>query len=87
MENARETAMNAGVVEVGADNKLGAFPGRTERSYVGFKTGSVQVMGASFFDLAQEPKAPKNTDGPSTSPFWVGVNSREGRTDSKETRE
>lgn len=32
MENESATAMNAGVVAVGAERRLGEFPGRTERS-------------------------------------------------------
>jgi len=85
MEKPREMAMKAGVVAVGDVKKYDVFPGRKERSYVGFNTGSVQARGKSFFDLAQEPKTPKSTVGPSTLPDCAWVNSKDGLTDNKET--
>jgi hypothetical protein len=71
IENPSETAIKAGVVAVGADKRLGALPGRSERSraglelgegrltghglYVGFNTGDVQMRSEWPFGLAHEP--------------------------------
>jgi len=85
--NARATAMNAGVVAVGAERRSGAFPGRTDKSYVGLIVGEVQFTGASLFGLEHEPSAPRKTVGPSTPCVAPGcVRVSEGDTVSKETR-
>jgi len=64
-ENPRETPMNAGVVAVGADNQRDASLGSTERSYVGLRTGIVQLTAALLLVLEQDPRGPKNKEGPS----------------------
>jgi len=83
MENAKDMAMNAGVPEGGAERvSNGAEEGRTERSYTGESDAIVQLTAAASSVLEQEPRAPRNTLGPSTlEPFVVA-----GETVSNETR-
>jgi len=87
IENDTEMAMKTGVVDVGAERRFGAFFGRTERLYVGFKLGEVQINGAWLFDRENEPRTPKRTVGPSTVPVLLVVKTRDGLTASSDTCE
>lgn len=66
IEKATATETKAAGEPVGAEsNRIGAFPGRTERSYCGETFGMVQLMGAELLLRAQEPNMPMKTLGPS----------------------
>lgn len=82
---ASETAMKAGVVEVGAVKRSGALDGSTERLYVGDTVGTVHVTLASLFGREHEPRAPRNTFGPSTDAEEEFVKAVDGETTSRAT--
>jgi len=66
IEKATEMETNAAGEPVGAESKrVGALPGKTERSYCGETSGMVQLMGAELLLREQEPNMPMKTLGPS----------------------
>jgi len=86
IENPKEMPMNAGVVAVGADNQRDASLGSTERSYEGLRTGAVQLTAAVLLVREQDPRGPKNKEGPSILSFeGFGDKSRDGFITSNDT--
>jgi len=86
-ENATATEMNAaGDPAGGESNRVGAFPGKTERSYTGEALGNVQLTGAALLLFAHEPRTPMKMLGPSIDfEAWGCIKAVDGITVSRAT--